>query len=117
MPIEGFEIQANGPQSGLLWVTFSNIIVHGKRGTPEYAQAMASKAQLVDRVIMTELRHGTKHYSKDGKILKTALAILLSYRQFGGYFVALPPNRQWKLDGLVKNEGIILHDDSPANQN
>jgi hypothetical protein len=117
MPLEGFEIRRDGPQSGLLWVTFSNIIVHGERNTPDWHEAMMSKAKLVDRVILTELRHGTKHYSKDGKLLKTAAAILLSYRTFGGYFVALPPNRQWKLDGLVKNEGIIIHDDSPAHQN
>lgn len=119
MPIDGFELREDGKQSGLLWVTFSNIQIHSgdKKDTPEYIHAMKSKAALVDRVILTEFRHGTKHYSRDGERLKTPAAVLHSYRVHGGYFVDLPKDRRWKLEGLIKTEGIIKNVDASGGRN
>lgn len=114
MPIEGFELQANGPQSGLFWVTFSQYNLDGKRGTPAYVDSCVKKAAFVDRVILTELRLGTKHYDSKGKLLKTHAAILHSYRLHGGYFADLSNRPKWKMDAYIKNEGIIHHDQRAA---
>jgi len=117
MPIEGFELQADGPQSGLLWITFKNIHIHGKRGTPEYEDGCKQKAAIVDRAIMTELRLGTKHYDPKGNLLKNHTSILLCYAQNGGYFVDMSNRPKWKLDELIKNEGIVKHDNRAADHN
>lgn len=112
-PIEGFSIQGAGPQSGLLKVTFSNIIVTGKRGTPAYIKGMQSKARLVDKVIKTELTIGTRHYNKAGKLLKSLKDIIFSYAREGAVWVDYQRDRRWKLEELAKNEGIVIDGNEP----
>lgn len=106
MTIEGFSLRYDGPQSGLTWVTFSNIVVTGKKGTPEYEKGMRSKAKLIDKVIGTELRLGTRHFNKAGKQLKSLRDILFSYANERGVYAEIKADRRWKLEGLAKNEGI-----------
>lgn len=105
-PLEGFALRYNGPQSGLLWVNFANIIVTGKRGTPEYLKGLQSKARLVDKVLGSELRLGTRHFNKAGKELRSIKDILHSYAIEGGFYVDYQNDRRWKLEGLAKHEGI-----------
>lgn len=109
MTIEGFDLQEKGPQSGLLWVTFSNIQIHGQRGTPAYMRGLQQKAQLIDRFLLTELRLGTKHYNKKGDLLKNHRDILRSYARERGFYIDLPVDRRWKMEGLLKEGGRLIH--------
>lgn len=108
MTIEGFDLKKDGPQSGLLWVTFSNIQIHGQRGTPAYMRGLQQKAKFIDRVILTELKQGTKHYNRKGDQLKTHVNILRSYMREKGFFIDLPKDRRWKMEALMKEGETFL---------
>jgi hypothetical protein len=106
MSIEGFKLAEKGPAAGLLWVNFSNIVVHGKPGTPEYAKAMESKARLVLKVLATEFKLGTRHFSFDLKPLKTIQEALRSYEKERGFYVELRGNPRKKMEALDSAYGI-----------
>lgn len=110
MTIEGFDLQEKGPTAGLLWVTFSNIQIHGQRGTPAYVRGLQQKAQLIDRFLVTELRLGTKHYNRKGDQLKTHRDILRSYALERGFFVDFPKDRRWKMEALLKEGAKFLEE-------
>ena len=106
MSIEGFKLADHGPASGLVWVDFSNIVIHGKPGTPEYVHGMKSKAKLVLKVIMTELGLGTRHFNKALRPLKTVHEILSSYEVERGLYVELKGGPRKKMEDLDRAYGI-----------
>lgn len=106
MVIEGFSLRDKGPQSGLTWINFANIIVHAPKNSMEYFRAMKQKARFVQTVIETELKQGTRHFNKSGKQLKTLKEILHWYGQDGGYYVEMKGNVRKLLDDLAKKYGM-----------
>lgn len=111
MSIDGFQIAEKGPAAGLLWVDFSNIVVHGKKGTPEYEHAMKSKGALIAKVLSTELSLGTRHFNRALQPLKTIAEILRSYALEYGFYVELKGNPRKKMEHLEKSYGIRKVDD------
>ena len=106
MSIDGFSIREKGPQTGLLWVTFANIVIAGEKGTPEYVEGCRRKAAIVEKVVRTELKLGTRHYDSNGRLLQTFEEILQSYARERGVYIDFPADRRWKLDELAKLYGI-----------
>ena len=105
-PVEGFAVQESGPLSGLVWVNFKNIQIHGDRGTHAWLNGCAQKAQLVQKVITTELRMDTRHFNKAGVRLKRIEDILRSYQKELGFYVELKGARRNKLEALQSKYGL-----------
>lgn len=106
MSIEGFKIAERGPASGLLWVDFSNIVIHGTKGTPEYVKALQSKGILIAKVLTTELKLGTRHFNRNLKPLKNIPEILRSYEIEHGFYVELKGGSRRKMEDLDSKYGI-----------
>jgi len=107
MVLEGVDIRQDGPQSGLVWLDFSQWQFHGTIGTKQYWDFMKKKAFRVNQTISNELTLGTKHYNKSGTYLKNLKEILDSYAREGGIYVDLDARRRkMKLDPLVKKYGV-----------
>jgi len=106
MSIDGFSLREKGPQAGLLWVTFANIVITGEKETPEYIEGCKRKAAIVEKVVRTELKLGTRHYDSSGQLLQTFEEILHSYARERGVYIDFPAERRWKLDELSKLYGI-----------
>jgi len=107
MALEGVDLRQDGPQSGLVWLDFSQWQFHGSIGSPEYWDFMKKKAFRVTQTIKNELGLGTKHYNSKGTLLKSLEEILRSYEIERGIYVDLDARRRkMKLDPLIKKYGV-----------
>jgi hypothetical protein len=106
-PVEGIARSESGKSAGLYWINFSNIEVHGVRGTPEYMKAMALKGRTIAKIIETEFRLGTRHFNKALQQLKTPDEVFRSYAVEKGVFVEIKDRaRREKFEAMAKQYGM-----------
>ena len=104
--IVGFKLVETGKLAGCLEIDFSYIQIHGRRGTPEYLNAMKLKAKMVLKTLDTEFRAGTKHYNSKGNLLKTIKQVLDSYAIERKVYLEFFGSRREKFELLMKKYGV-----------